>query len=277
MRIFVFKKVGFKDRQSEKLKDANTRQAILINTSIVNDPKMLMLHEQRDYTLFALYIHILGKLDLETETWEVREDEMKSWFFSTFKVSNRFDFMSRIQWLNNAGLIDFYCPSNETLTDSYSVSNDVLTSSYSVPNEVLTPLETVENLAALRATKDNKTNQTKKEKEELLSDFNEWYEAYPRKDARKRAEKAYELARKKVGKEELLESVQRYIKTKPAYADWKMPSAWLNDERWTDQGSIPQTTSVDAAGIPAHFTEQEKWMYRMAKRAEERELQQGTM
>jgi hypothetical protein len=144
--MYVFRKPGFQKRQSEKLKDVNSRKAILVDANIVNDSKILMLHEQRDYTLFPLYLHILSKLDLQTESWEVREDEFRSWFLSTFKVSNRFALLSRLQWLSNAGLIEFYSTPNEVLTESCHVPNDVLTESYTL-------LETAETPVSLHATK----------------------------------------------------------------------------------------------------------------------------
>lgn len=104
---YKFKKPGFKFRQSEKLKDRNRRGAILIDVDIANDGKMLLLHAQRDYTLAMTFIHILGKLDCESETWTVNKHEFDNWFRATFQVNNKFDILKRLYWLSNAGLIEF--------------------------------------------------------------------------------------------------------------------------------------------------------------------------
>lgn len=164
MEVFVFSKPGFKAWQSEKLRTANRRGAILVDTHICNDSKMMLLHEQQDYTLFALYIHILGKLDLETETWEIRADEFKSWFKKTFGVNNRFDILKRLKWFSNVGLIAFKRVPNDSLMTSEHASNDLLMTSERLPNvgnnEEVYPLEPAETRVALRATITNKqTNQ----------------------------------------------------------------------------------------------------------------------
>lgn len=153
MHQFVFRKPGFKKRQSEKLKDPNTRKSILIDVEIVNDSKSLMLFSEKDYTLFPLYIHILGKLDLETETWTIRQDEFKNWFRRTFQVNNRFDIVDRLETLSNLGLIEFKQVSNDVLSDSKQHSNEVQTA-----KEL--PLEQAEKPVAVISN----NNQARKEK-----------------------------------------------------------------------------------------------------------------
>jgi len=76
--------------------------------------------------------------------------------------------------------------------------------------------------------------QPKKDRSAILADFASWYEAYPRHVARKDAERAYLAARAKVPAEVLLSAIERYRGGKPAYADWKHPATWLNNECWAD-------------------------------------------
>lgn len=80
----------------------------------------------------------------------------------------------------------------------------------------------------------------KEEEENMLADFDAWYEAYPRKVARPAAFKAYLKARKKADAATLLAGIEAYRKRKPDYADWAYPATWLNSERWLDQpDSLP--------------------------------------
>jgi hypothetical protein len=119
MEFYVFSKIGFKQRQSDKLKGANQRGAILIDVDIANDGKMMLLHAQKDHTLAMTFIHILGKLDNETETWTVRADEFKNWFRRTFDVGNKFDIKKRLEWFSMVDLLGFYCGPIEVLSAPY--------------------------------------------------------------------------------------------------------------------------------------------------------------
>lgn len=79
--------------------------------------------------------------------------------------------------------------------------------------------------------------------------FAQFWAAYPRKVGKLAAEKAYRQAVKQASAGELLEGVQRYLRTKPSYADWCHPKTWLNQGRWMDEASAsgsqmtPGTTS----------------------------------
>lgn len=164
MEIYLFKKPGFKKRQSAKLKGANDRGNILISCHLNSDQKIGLLHSQKDYTLLATYQEILFNLDLETETWEISAQAFKDWFRKTFSVNNRFKIEERLEWLSNAGLIEFKRVSNEVQTDSKQDPNEILKGKVS-PNNSETfaevyPLEPAESGVALRATITNKpTNQ----------------------------------------------------------------------------------------------------------------------
>jgi hypothetical protein len=72
--------------------------------------------------------------------------------------------------------------------------------------------------------------------------FEAFYEAYPRKEARGGAHRSYKTARKKASHEVIMAGVQRSIafwqadgrlKVKP-YTKVPQPTTWLNQERWKD-------------------------------------------
>lgn len=86
------------------------------------------------------------------------------------------------------------------------------------------------------------------------AEFERWYSAYPRREAKGAARKAYWAARKKVSAEVLLEGISRYRANKPHYADWRMPATWLNSESWTDDySSTPVSASAKTPRKPAHL------------------------
>lgn len=66
-------------------------------------------------------------------------------------------------------------------------------------------------------------------------DFGRFWSAYPRRDGRKAASKAFNKAILKVPIEQLLGAITTYIATKPDYQDFAMPASWLNGERWNDE------------------------------------------
>jgi hypothetical protein len=70
---------------------------------------------------------------------------------------------------------------------------------------------------------------------EVENDFAEWYAAYPRREARGKALKAYRAARKKADREILLAAVKQ---SRPEFSDpnyTPLPASWLNAERWLDE------------------------------------------
>lgn len=72
-------------------------------------------------------------------------------------------------------------------------------------------------------------------------DFAEWYAAYPRREARGGAERAYRTARKSTDAEVLLEgarkAAQRYAGSDPQFIP--LPATWLNQKRWLDDPAKP--------------------------------------
>ncbi len=161
MDVYIFKKPGFKKRQSAKLRDANHRDSILVDVGILNDEKIMLLHAEKDYTLFSTFIHILGKIETESESWEVRVDIFKNWFRKTFGVNNRFDIDQRLEWLSNHGLIEFKRVSNDVLMTSLSGSNEILTASLSDPERVSLPIRDAQKPHGSTRDLTNQTNQAK--------------------------------------------------------------------------------------------------------------------
>ena len=85
--------------------------------------------------------------------------------------------------------------------------------------------------------------------------FEEWWDAYDKKDGKKVARQKWNLALKKKGvtQDLLIEATHRYInhlKAKGKHPDYtKNPTTWLNGEHWNDE--IPSTASpVMANGKP---------------------------
>ena len=73
----------------------------------------------------------------------------------------------------------------------------------------------------------------------IESEFDEFWEAYPRHIAKPAALRAFKGARKKVPLADILSGVERYKATKPDYADWCHAATWLNQDRWADDYGEP--------------------------------------
>lgn len=89
-------------------------------------------------------------------------------------------------------------------------------------------------------TEQNRTDNARAR--EIDSDFDGWYAAYPKHEARGQALKAYKTARKSTDAATLLAGAER-AKAKYAGADPKyvpLPATWLNGQRWLDE--TPKTS-----------------------------------
>ncbi len=103
------------------------------------------------------------------------------------------------------------------------------------------------------SSKNNKT--FKEEQKEIVSDFEDWWNEYPKKKSKKDALKAYLKARKKANKEQL-EDALKEVKEK----DWKYKdeqyiphaSTWLNQERWNDVIQINASKSAKKADFESY-------------------------
>lgn len=68
-----------------------------------------------------------------------------------------------------------------------------------------------------------------------MSEFDQFWEKYPRRVGKLDAMRAFEKARKMASLAEILEGIDLYMATKPEYADYCHPSTWLNKGRWMDE------------------------------------------
>ena len=67
-----------------------------------------------------------------------------------------------------------------------------------------------------------------------MTDFDTFWQAYPRRVAKAAARKEFDKAIKKTSLEGILEGVEAYKRNKPDYQDWAHPRTWLHQERWDD-------------------------------------------
>ena len=79
-------------------------------------------------------------------------------------------------------------------------------------------------------------------------EFATFWQRYPRKVGKLAAEKAYRQARTRASAQQLLDGVERYVRTKPAYADWAHPRTWLSQGRWLDEADAPPVQVLSDAG-----------------------------
>lgn len=77
-----------------------------------------------------------------------------------------------------------------------------------------------------------------------MSDFDEFWRAYPRRVAKGHARIAFDKAIRKTTLETMLSAVADYIRFKPDRIDFKHPATWLNSEGWDDEwASVPRETN----------------------------------
>lgn len=77
------------------------------------------------------------------------------------------------------------------------------------------------------------------QRDHIQAEFEEWWQAYPRKVGRLAAEKEYFKARRLASAEKLLTGVQRYVRTKPFEIAYCYPKTWLSQGRWLDDVDAP--------------------------------------
>lgn len=73
----------------------------------------------------------------------------------------------------------------------------------------------------------------------MLTEFDLFWQRYPRKVAKLDALKAYTGARKMASAADILAGVERYLIGKAAYADWCHPATFLRSGRWMDEADTP--------------------------------------
>lgn len=77
-----------------------------------------------------------------------------------------------------------------------------------------------------------------------MSDFDEFWRAYPRRIAKGTARTAFEKAIRKTTLETMLAAIADYVRFKPERIDFKHPATWLNGECWSDEWqTVPRETN----------------------------------
>jgi len=80
-----------------------------------------------------------------------------------------------------------------------------------------------------------------------MNDFDSFWAAYPRREAKLDAVKAYAKARTQASAAEILDGVERYKQTMPEEKRYRpLPASWLNAGRWMDEYDEP----VQKAAFP---------------------------
>ena len=65
--------------------------------------------------------------------------------------------------------------------------------------------------------------------------FEDFWEIWPNKEAKKMARKAWDKAmREGTDPAVIIEGVETYKRKKPAWRNWMHPATFINGERWTD-------------------------------------------
>ena len=94
--------------------------------------------------------------------------------------------------------------------------------------------------------------------------FSEFYDAFPRREARRSAAKAYAAALKRASAEQIRAGAERYAAQRQGQDQkfTKLPATWLNSDCWLDQPVQPQPAEGIVALDPS---EQRKQLERKAK------------
>ena len=109
-----------------------------------------------------------------------------------------------------------------------------------------------------KETNDIRTKNNKNSEVDFETEFEQFWNLYPRHTSRPEALKSFIKARAKLSLEALLEATERYANDpnrEPAYT--KMPATWLNQECWADEPipakTRPQTRQDKIAEAEANF------------------------
>jgi len=86
--------------------------------------------------------------------------------------------------------------------------------------------------------------------------FAEFYAAYPRKEARRKAEQAWRAAVKRATPADILAGLARFD-FKPERQYQPMPATWLNQDRWADEPTPSATPAWDPVVTPIRGTQRE--------------------
>lgn len=78
-----------------------------------------------------------------------------------------------------------------------------------------------------------------------MTDFDRFWQAYPRRVAKAAARREFEKAVTKTTIDVILTAVAAYKRNKPDYQDWAHARTWLYNERWEDEWESEQTMSQE--------------------------------
>jgi hypothetical protein len=112
-------------------------------------------------------------------------------------------------------------------------------------NEALTPHGSSENRGKTnKQIKESKTPSFAMTDREIGSAFDSWWKAYPKKQAKGQARKAYAAAIKKATVDQLEKGAERYAAERAGQDDkyTKHPATWLNGECWADERTATTST-----------------------------------
>jgi hypothetical protein len=85
-----------------------------------------------------------------------------------------------------------------------------------------------------------------------MTDFDQFWKAYPRRVAKGHARTAFDRAIRKTTLETMLSAIADYIRFKPERIDFKHPATWLNGECWEDEwANVPRETKQKRTFIDA--------------------------
>lgn len=85
-----------------------------------------------------------------------------------------------------------------------------------------------------------------------MTDFDQFWNSYPRRVAKGHARTAFEKAIRKTTLEIMLVAIGEYIRFKPERIDFKHPATWLNSEGWCDEWqNVPRETKQKRTFIDA--------------------------
>lgn len=95
--------------------------------------------------------------------------------------------------------------------------------------------------------KERTTSSTAPRPDDTPNGFSDFWAAYPRKEAKRKAEQAYRAALKRTrgDSQVILDGARRYAASKPEPKFTAMPTTWLNGDRWADQASATGATAVE--------------------------------
>lgn len=113
------------------------------------------------------------------------------------------------------------------------------------------PQDVGDDLPGIETPEEAAKRKKQEEEDQLEADFIDWYSAYPRKEAKVSACKAYRSKRKNLTAEFLLAEAKKAC---VRYSDTERkliphPATYLNQERWDDQSGIYSPDSGDTEEI----------------------------